>query len=187
MSQDLQTMLTFFDDIGMKYEEDANASGGPIDGIYINHGTLRFNRHARNIEANLLHEAGHVAIIPAQFRDQAEGDLEGISEIARKYLDDNPNGAGIHEDPVIRMLIQVGEAEAIAWTYAVVVHLNLDLRQCFEIGFPTIDDKDGSTVSLRFKMGDHYGIHGLKHAGMTDLPQAKTDFSYPKMHRWMQI
>lgn len=128
---------------------------------------------------DLLHEAGHLAVIPAPFRDQIYGDPERtLDPLASEYLsthrwlDDNHR-----EDPVLRGLIQCGESEAQAWSYAAASHLGIDPALVFHPGAY----EGGSTGLLYgFRVNCHLGIHGLMACGMT------TKRMFPKMNRWLQ-
>ena len=135
---------------------------------------------------DLLHEAGHLVTVPSLFRPHVAMDANGVAGMMSRYLDEHPGAfCGPEEDLVARGILQCGECEAIAWSYAAAKHLGANLNQMFKIGF----DGEGRALFLRLEAGQHLGIHGLAAAKMTDLPRPilKPEFPFPMMRRWVQI
>src|SRR6476620_893093 len=79
-----------------------------LPGIDIVEGTLIIDELRLLYPGDLIHEAGHLAVTPALFRNQLSGKVESP-----------------HQNP------DVIEAAAICWSYAACVHLGLDPRVVF--------------------------------------------------------
>lgn len=129
---------------------------------------------------NLLHDAGHVAVTPAEFRSVLTGDLSlEENEQSRLILENKYFNLVSGQDELFR-LIHGGEQAAIAWSYAAgfVNNLNADII------FP----KDLADIENAFRMSHnntlaaHPGIAELYHSGMIESKAA-----FPKMKRWLQI
>lgn len=124
---------------------------------------------------DLLHEAGHIAVMPSMFRHRMQIDIEKSTGPAiERYMEHH---AG-YDDPVVRAIIQAGEQEAIAWSYAAAAAARINPTHVFHEGAYG-GDEIGLLHALDARA--HPGIHGLQAGGMT------TTKLFPKMLRWMQI
>lgn len=145
-------------------------------------GELHVDRNDDDLAGELLHEAGHLAVLPGPFRNEADGDLAGVCENMSAWLD--ANLAEIYpDDPKVRAILQSGETEAVAWSYAAAVALGLDTRIPFYRGF------DGAGLDLHDQVasGYYFGVHGLAAGGMSEIPRRWSTTPFPKMKRWLQI
>lgn len=117
---------------------------------------------------DVLHEAGHLAVIPQPFRDGANDDLADVNRHMGRHLDIfGLRGFSSHpEDPLCRALLQCGEHEAIAWQYAAACAIDLPEEWLFP---PDSFGGEGAALAAALKGGWHAGIHGLRAAGWTKL------------------
>lgn len=152
-----------------------------IPGIYVEGMTLLVDTDMLLSPGDILHDAGHVAITPSIFRPHMiGGDFSAaLTPHASRYCDTHPfiddNGT---EDPIYRALLQVGEHEAQAWSYAAVVASGIPPESVFHA-----DGYEGRSeeIMLRMSIRRHFGINGLQAAKMTTVA------TFPAMIRWLQI
>jgi hypothetical protein len=134
---------------------------------------------------DILHEAGHLAVLPAKFRPLASGNLEQVNLAMGVYLDANPTGlAQWPEDPVCRAILQSSEAEATAWQFAAAQAIGLPEHWLFPDGSY---DGDAATVLRRLKANEYLGINGLQAAGWTQVrnnPRNPLPV-YPQLSFWL--
>ncbi|MGY3581777.1 hypothetical protein ACVIGB_000152 [Bradyrhizobium sp. USDA 4341] len=171
---------SFLEAIGISVRIEQGARGF-LNQLRIEGSGLVVENNDSEIVGDMLHEAGHIAVIPSLFRGQLTADVDDVAPIMAQYVKDNPNCMAWPEDPIARAIMQSGEQEAIAWSYAAAHHIGIDTRLPFAQGF----DGNGQEIHDMLAIGCHLGIHGLFHAGMTQLPRQV--HGYPKMKRWMQI
>lgn len=174
------TTAAFLVSIGINVRVERGASG------FLNHmrieGTnLIVDGDDAALVGDMLHEAGHIAVIPSLYRDRLPANVDDAMSIMSQYFTDHPNCMAWPEDPIARAIMQSGEQEAIAWSYAAAHHLGIDTTVPFSKGF----DGNGLETHTLLALGCHPGIHGLFHSGMTELPRLGSGF--PAMKRWMQI
>ncbi|MGP1715658.1 MAG: hypothetical protein ACTS9Y_00635 [Methylophilus sp.] len=161
---------SFIESIGIKVIKVESLQNGFMDDIEIVNGSIYITTNTQ--VSNLLHEAGHLAIIPANLRHMANGDLDesfdGIFKMT-SHLDP--------EHPIQKVLIQCSDPEATAWAWAIGQHLGIPDDQIIRD-----EDYDGEGKSIRWmlKCGKYFGIHGLAASGMTSVG------SYPNMVIWSQ-
>jgi len=136
----LDSILRFLDEIGIAAREGEVPPGSFLPGVRIERGALVFDRAALRWPSDLLHEAGHIAVMPPELRAQLDDALDA-------------------ETPP-----HAGEVEALAWAYAAAVHLGLELTDLFHEG-----GYKGQSAGLitTFSCGVYPGAAGLVQAGMT--------------------
>lgn len=124
--------------------------------------------------ADLLHEAGHLAILPGRFREYANNNLEGVQKIMLEQIDFSKPDVGD-----ARAFLQCGDVEATAWAWAAGKHLGIPERFI-------IRDRDynGEGEELRdcLSMRSFFGINGLRAGGFLNSVK-----EYPKLDRWIQL
>ena len=86
----------------------------------------------------------------------------------------------------MRALLQSGETEAAAWSYAAQIECGFapDLRFVLQDGIDEWREATPDEIETEIfilSQGNHFGVHGLQAAGMTKKNE------YPKMIRWTQI
>ncbi len=135
-----------------------------LPGLRVRGGTLEYDPSRLTYPGDLLHEAGHLAVLPARLRGLTEDDMVA------------PEGA----------LGPPLEIEAIAWSYAAILHLRLDPRIVFHQG-----GYHGASEPLlaSFGMGVFIGLENMRAAGMTALGEEAARLGvppYPHMIRWLR-
>jgi hypothetical protein len=134
-----------------------------LPGISIEKGELLIDEEKLLYPGDILHEAGHIAVVP-----QAD----------RNTLDEHNIENREHRE--------AEEMMCIAWTYAVCVHLDIDA------GFVFHDEgykNGGSHIAESFKQGHYFGVPMLQWTGMAleRKNEEKPDLPiYPKMIKWLR-
>lgn len=166
----MDKVITFIQSIGIKVIKVDVIQHTFIDGVKIVNGCIHITENTK--VSNLLHEAGHLAIIPANLRHLADGDLDDafkkIFEITSKLP---------HDHPIQRVLIQCSDVEATAWAWSVGCHLGIPHSEIIDE-----EDYEGEGGNIRFMLscGKYFGINGLAASGMT------TTRTYPRLEYWAQ-
>ena len=178
----MNRILVFLKKIGLDVLVQPGASGF-VKGVHIVNGALHVDT-AVATPSNILHEAGHIAIVPVKYRDTISNDISaGVSMMLEDIA-----SRDIHPDhPLYRAAMQCGDTEATAWAYAAGIHLGLDPEVI-------IEDRDynGDGANVRFMVGNghYFGVHGLAHAGFCSLNTRSEKLtglpSYPKLSMWLQ-
>lgn len=148
---------------------------------------------------DLLHEDGHIAILPSRFRPFATGDVDDAMKphfeaymAEHSFIDEDGN-----EDPVIRGMLQARETEAIAWSWAAGKHLGVPEEEImpddgvFTIGYDPdrANEPGGAETRDSLRFSQYLGINGLQAAGMTATNVMKIRDGvpgFPAMLKWMQ-
>ncbi|AEW01850.1 hypothetical protein A4D02_07550 [Niastella koreensis] len=134
-----------------------------LPGLLINKGTIIIDKDALEHPGDILHEAGHIAIVPAFER-------LGLSE----------------KDIVKRRNREGEEIMAIAWSYAACIYLSIDPFFVFhEEGYR--GGRDFITDGCRDK--NYIGLDMLENIGMTfnDKKARKSNqLPYPHMVKWLR-
>jgi hypothetical protein len=156
-------MVDFIRGIGIEVVETPLDIETFIPGIYIEQGKLLVDELKLLYPGDLLHEAGHIAMVPGHLRHYATGNVGKIDEIGNSY-----------------------EIEAIAWSWAAVVALGIDP----EILFHNKGYK-GSAQGLlyNFRMGVYIGTHGIESAGMAYSVHKAVELGvqpFPAMQKWLR-
>jgi len=128
-----------------------------LPGITIDHGSLVADRAAVIYPGDLLHEAGHLAVVPS--RD-------------RQLLHQNAGNDG------------GCEMAAIAWSFAAAVHLNIAPSVVFHAdGYRGGAD----SLLDNFQQGRYIGVPILVWRGLAASPAsgANGGNGYPHMRRWL--
>jgi hypothetical protein len=166
----LDTVLDFLKGIGLPWVVNDEVLCGFLPRIEIKAGVPHV--HPKCPVSNLLHEAGHLACIPAQFRSLVSGDVDAsLSTVWGENACYDP------DSPLYRALIQCSDPEATAWAWAAGVAVGLPAEVIIKNGEY---QRDGCAVRSALGGRAWCGINGLAHAGMCALKE------YPKMLRWVQ-
>jgi hypothetical protein len=163
MTAPLDTIVQFLRSIGLVVEPAELHGDTFLPAIRIVQGGLRYDPARLQTPGDLLHEAGHLAITPAE---------------ARAQLNDGPDG----QQPGA----QVDEVEAIAWSWAALVHLGLPGEVLFH---PAGYRGQSAGLLLGYSLGVYPGAAGLARMGLCDLSAqaaAKGGKPFPFMQRWMR-
>jgi len=158
-----ETIITFLDEIGIPVVRTEIAGPTFLPGIRVVHGALEVDTSKLLFPGDLLHEAGHLAVIPQEFRASAEDDdVEA----------DKPG--------------MITEVEAMAWSYAAALHLGIDPRVVFH---PDGYHGQSESLLLSYSMGINLGSSGLQEAGMAAIGAHADDLGvppYPHIIKWLR-
>jgi hypothetical protein len=151
------TIIHFLRSIGLTVQERTIAEPTVLPGITVDRGELVVDREKLLYPGDLLHEAGHLAVIPAAER------------------------ASLHQNVGDDGGMEMG---AIAWSYAAASHLSLPSDVVFHgNGYRG----DASSLIENFAEGRYLGVPVLVWRGLAEgdsaAPAASTH--YPKMKRWL--
>lgn len=156
-------ILEFLAEIGIPVELRPLGQDTFLPGIDIDAGGLVVDKAKLLYPGDLLHEAGHLAVTPADQRSSLHGTVEAADE----------------SPPLI-------ESAAICWSYAACIHLGIDPA----IVFHKEGYHGRSQFLLRsFKLGVFPGVSALEAAGMTFSTReadAQGQASFPVMQRWLR-
>lgn len=163
MSNVTDQIISFIQSIGINISFRTVGDDSFLPGISIEQGNLIIDVEQLKHPGDLLHEAGHIAVVPA-------ADRPGLN--AEAIADRRDRGAE--------------EMMAIAWSYAAAVHLSIDPYIVFhEEGY-----KGGSeSIANAFMHGNGFGVPMLEYTGMAY--QRKKDEgsgfpAFPEMITWMR-
>lgn len=158
-----QTIADFLTEIGIPTVSAKLDEETFLPGIAVKNGGLLVDEEKLAFPGDLLHEAGHLAVAPADLRGE---------------LSDEVVLPGINAD--------VLEAQAIAWSYAACVHLEIDPRVVFHEG-----GYKGKAESLLFgfSLGMFVGLNGLEANKMTFSERTAHEtgvLPFPAMQKWLR-
>lgn len=166
-------VIDFLAEIGLQTTPKPGANGF-IDGIELENGILHYDP-AMAKPSNLLHEAGHIAVFPSQYRSWIGANLSSAQrrmseDVVKRYPADHP---------VMIRCLQAGDPEATAWAWAAGRHLGIPDEI---IILDSEYDNTGETVRLGLSLNSYIGINGLRCSGMCSSIKA-----YPTLTRWLQL
>ncbi len=156
-------IVGFINEIGIPCREARLHDGTFLEGIEIKEGIIFYDPQLMKYPGDLLHEAGHIAVLSPADRPQAGPD--------------NINGD-----------LQAGGAEmaAIAWSWAALCKLQLDPGVVFhEYGYKG----DAAALIDNFSSGRYLGHELLQWLGMTKVAGDNKEtggITYPKMKNWLR-
>jgi hypothetical protein len=163
VQEDVSRIAAFLQSVGITVRFGTLESERLLPGIAIEDGCLIVDLEKLVWPGDLLHEAGHLAVMPAALRSKMNGDLAD-APVA-------PNA---------------GEMEATAWAYAALVAIGLRPEVLFHSG-----GYHGKSAALIFTFtnGVYPGAAGLAAAGLVAAPEAVRAgeaLGYPNMLRWLR-
>lgn len=177
LRQGVPESIAFLQEIGIPVQIVPTVSPASfLEEVEVIEGSLRITPSCR--ASSLLHEAGHIACVPAPYRRLLSGNLykglRAMYELVRA-LDVAP------DSPLMRAVIQCSDPEATAWAWAAGVHLGLPAELII-----MDDEYDGEGADIRFclQASSYLGVNGLMHAGMCQNPRRPG--GYPAMRIWLQ-
>jgi hypothetical protein len=181
-NSEVTTILNFLREIGLRFQESPGANGF-TPGIDIKDGVMLIDTTVA-IASNILHEAGHLAIVPEEFRVYFQSNVAGGQCAA---LDEAARIGAEPDSPMLRAVMQTSDTEATAWAWAAGKHLGIPEEIII------LDEeysRGGEAIRLMLKVGMYMGIHGLSHAGFCAINKRSSDFRgialYPALERWTQ-
>lgn len=154
--------VTFLKEIGILIHFRPIDTDCFLPGINIENGKIVVDMEKMKYPGDILHEAGHIAVVPSN---------------ERSSLDENTIAKRESRD--------AEEMMAIAWSYAACVHLNIDASFVFhDYGYK----EGGSNIAENFKAGRYIGVPMLQWVGMAleKKNEAEPDKPvYPAMLQWL--
>lgn len=153
-----QRIIDFVRSIGIPVHEKSLPDSTFLPGITISRGELIVDREKLAYPGDLLHEAGHIAIVPPS---------------ERSFLSDNLDSDGGEE------------MAAIAWSYAAIVQLELPPSVLFhDEGYKG----GAANLLENFSSGRYIGVPLLEWYGMTISKNNESGGpGYPRMANWLRI
>lgn len=155
--------LFFLKDIGIKIQFRELQEGTLLPGFEIEGGVLCINRDSVLYPGDILHEAGHIAVVPSAERET----LFNANIDKRKER-------------------EAEEMMAIAWSYAACIYLNIDPHFVFhDNGYKG----GGSYIADNFKEKRYFGLPMLQWIGLTHdekNAEEKGAVAYPVMIKWLR-
>jgi hypothetical protein len=159
----LEQCIEFLHTIGIETTFRKIANKSFLPGLLINKGMIIIDKDTLTHPGDILHEAGHIAVVPGI-------DRSGLSE---RNIVNRKNREG-------------EEIMAIAWSYAACIHLFIDPFFVFhEQGYR--GGRDYITDSCRLK--SYVGLSMLENIGLTvneKNAQRLNVPSYPHMVKWLR-
>jgi hypothetical protein len=183
-------ILTFVAGLDIPVREGPVPGDAFLPGVRIADGGLTVDRTALFTPGDLLHEAGHLAVVPRRYRDRIGDDVDaGVAAVRAEAA-----AAGDHDTVLDGLEGLGGELQAIAWSYAACRHLGLPLEIVFKPGAYGTDKNAGTdpmAIAQQIEMGFFPGLHRLIRAGMTAPPQCvlfpdAPPGGFPAMRCWVQ-
>ena len=153
------TIAMFLAEIGLTVRSGDICGQMFVPGIQINYGALLIDEAQLSYPGDILHEAGHLAVMPPDRRQ-------------RTHIDVGKKAAE--------------EIATIAWSYAALVHLELDSAVVFHP-----DGYRGGSQALidNFCEGRYIGVPWLQWLGMTVDEKRGQELGlapYPTMLKWLR-
>jgi hypothetical protein len=185
----LDRILAFVDGLGLKAEIGAVPADAFLGGVRIDAGALVVQPENLLTPGDILHEAGHLAVIPARHRAAVHDDVDAcVAGILAGCSENDLAG-----DPALAGLTNMGgEWQAIAWSYAACVHLDLPLETVFCPGaYGVGPEQSPMAMAQQCAWGFFPGIHRLVQTGMTAHPRGPLHpeappGGFPEMRFWVQ-
>ena len=177
-SASLRTAMAFLQTIGIPARLVENVDGGFTPNVRISKGCLVVGWRAH--VSNVLHEAGHMAVLPAHFRPWMTGNLQQGHRRMMNFvgaMDLDP------DSPLMRAVLQSSDPEVTAWAWAAGSHLGLAPS---EIVRDADYGGEGEQIRACLTTGYYVGIHGLAHAGFCSVRTGGRLQPYPLLQHWLQ-
>jgi hypothetical protein len=155
--------VTFIQNIGIPVHFRPITTNTFLPGICIMNGEIIVDNEKLKYPGDILHEAGHIAVVPANKRSTLN-----------------------EETIILREQRDAEEMMVIAWSYAACVHLGIDA------GFVFHDEGykgGGSYIAENFKTGNYFGVPMLQWTGMAVGKKNEEEPDkpvYPAMLQWLR-
>lgn len=150
-------ITSFLSEIGLSIKEAELPEKTFVPGIHIENGAIHYDRSRMTYPGDLLHEAGHLALMLPEDRAMANGDLEP--------------GEGMDVNSL--------EPGAILWSYLALKNLNIDPK----IVFHNAGYKGASDWYIEnFESGNYIALPLLEWMGICE----RNGNSIPKIKQWLR-
>lgn len=181
MQNESKIVSDFLNSIGIECIEDETANGF-IENVEIRNGVLYFSPQCT--ASALLHEAGHLACCPGEYRYLMNGNLY---KSIRKISDQIDELDLSHDDPLLRAIMQMSDPEATSWAWAAGKYIGIPEERII------LDEEyanSGSEIRMGLRHNAYLGINGLSSAGFCAVTQGYAIFTqqkcYPDLNKWVQ-
>jgi hypothetical protein len=158
----LATCISFLQEIGIETKFEKLDEPGFLPGLSIRNGAIIVDKEALSYPGDILHEAGHIAVVPAAERHTL-------------------TAAAIEK----RAMREAEEMMAIAWSYAACMHLGLNPYVVFhDEGYRG----GGSYIADNFNNKNYFGLPMLQWKGMAADEKNALLLNvapYPFMIKWL--
>ena len=158
----LHKMLKFIEKIGINVDFGRVDDTTFLPGLHIEKGKLVIDKNKLKYIGDILHEAGHIALMTPAERVILSGSLDGQKDA------------------------EATEMMVIAWTYAASLEIGINP----EIVFHSEGYRGGGQHILdNFNAGRYFGVPMLQWLGMTNVaasPDMSEPIMFPKMKTWMR-
>lgn len=157
-----QSILDFLGSVGIPIAEGALPDDTFLPGVALRSGGVIVDPDRLAWPGDLLHEAGHLAVLPSALRDKSDDELD---------LSDVEFG---------------GELEAMAWAYAAAVDIGLPPDVLIHEG--GYNGKSRELLQM-YTFGVYPGLRGLCETGMAASPGFTPEcgsIQYPRMLKWLR-
>ncbi|MBK8556061.1 MAG: hypothetical protein IPL65_09985 [Lewinellaceae bacterium] len=151
-------IVAFIESIGINVQEGQVSAQSFLPGVEIVQGALVYDANALHYPGDLLHEAGHIALVPGHLRKQLSGNVTDLK------LTDGGEEMGV-----------------MLWTYAACCFMKISPEHVFHSG-----GYHGQSQWLldNYASGNYIGLPLLQWMGMCEKEaDAK---SFPNMIKWMR-
>jgi len=171
----LDKVIKTLNEIGLNAILDEATTDGFLKNIHIKQGVIFVNSKC-DISA-ILHEAGHLALLPKQYRLQVSGDVSIIQKKMCKEID--------WTNPQNQQYLYADDTEATAWAWAFGKYLDIPEDKIIP---KSVYQNNGLDIRYGLKHNTYLGIHGLARAGLCCAKLLHTKVSnlplYPKLLRF---
>jgi hypothetical protein len=160
--REVDAIVGFLQRIGLGVAREEVGPDSFLPGLAVRAGVLLIDEARLKYSGDLLHEAGHLAVMTSAEREACNGDA-------------GPDGGA--------------EMAAIAWSYAAALEIGLDPQVVFHAGGYK---SGGAAIVENFAQGRYIGVPLLQWFGLTtDLTRrgemrGEETVCYPKMMRWIR-
>ncbi len=158
----LEKCISFLHEIGIETRLEKLDGSCFLPGLSINNGMVLIDTDLLKYPGDILHEAGHIAVVPSAERYSLTA--SGIEKRERRGAE---------------------EMMAIAWSYAACIHLELDPYIVFhDEGY----NGGGNYIADCFGSKNYFGVPMLQWMGMTADEKRAAELQvkpYPFMLKWM--
>lgn len=173
----MKNVIDFLNKIGIKCHIVDSVDGGFLKTILIKNGELYLTRKCKI--SDILHEAGHLAVLPPKYRMQASGN---IIDVLKKMYSEVDTLL-----PENEKYMYCEDCEATAWAFACGVYLKIPYNKIIE---KRQYQNDGANILFGLKHNSYFGINKLARAGWCSarkMNETENRPLYPKLNKWLQI
>ena len=152
-----QQIMEFLGEIGLDVICEPIERATFLPGVDVRGGTLIVDVSKLEYPSDLLHEAGHLAVVDRSVRAKLDGEVTVLNA-------------------------EVIEVAAIAWSYAAAMHLGIAITELFHSGGYR---GHAQALLLTYSIGVYPGASILADLGLTSVPGEEETPTYPSMSRWL--